>query len=784
MQTLDDFQDAVKGQAGRDYIPVGPYLNKSYLDYSVSVILDRALPDVRDGLKPVHRRILYAMHQLGLHGKAAPKKSARVVGDVIGKYHPHGDASVYEAMVLMSQGFHLRHPLVHGQGNWGSIDGDRAAAMRYTEARLTEFARLLLDEVHLGTVDWRPNYDGADLEPASLPARVPTVLLNDQMGIAVGMATDLLSHNLAEVCRAAIALLKAPNTTLAGVLRHLKGPDFAGGGQLISSRAELEAVYAEGKGALRVRGRYTVQRDLDGWHLVFTELPPRVSPEQILLELDALSNPQPKAKGKKGEKAALTAEQRAARQAMLDRVSEIANGAGQDTGPVHLEVYPRSKRQKPEELAQYLFGVTSLETRVKANMNVIDLAGRPRQMPLMDILRDWNQYRLATVTRRSEHRLEKVNARIHILEGFTKILLDIDEVIRVIRASETDLEAKAELMRRWALSEIQADKVLDIKLRQLTKLDELEIRRELGSLAEERAELERVLADREALVDLVVRELQEDAKRFGTPRRTLIEEAEAAEVDDAVPDEPVTVILSKKGWARSRSGHGLDLSGLGFKDGDGLHTVLETRTTRSLVLFDAKGRAYTVAASAIPGGRGDGIPITSLIDLQNRARIVAIFPAEEGARFFLASSLGYGFVTGVENLVGHTKAGKAVLAVGDGTALPPVPLAPGADRVAAVSSETTMAVYPLAEVHEYPKGKGCKLLALKKGESLERLLVVADAVSLPKRGGKGEVVIIGAALESYVRKRGSRGKLLPRTVALPGAGLKGGRRTPVQEDLF
>ncbi|MHB8764562.1 MAG: DNA topoisomerase IV subunit A [Deferrisomatales bacterium] len=790
VETLEDFGKALAGEAGRDYLPLGPYLNKSYLDYSVSVILDRALPDVRDGLKPVHRRILYAMHQLGLTARAAHKKSARVVGDVIGKYHPHGDASVYEAMVLMAQRFKLRHPLVDGQGNWGSGDGDRAAAMRYTEARMTDLTRLLLDEINQGTVDWKPNYDGNDLEPVCLPARVPAVLLNEQMGIAVGMGCDLLPHNLAEVCRAAIALFKNPEgTTLAGLLRSIKGPDFAGGGQVINPRADLEELYATGKGQLTVRGRYEVVKDRDGWHLVFTELPPGVSPEEVLLEFEALSNPQPKVKGKaagkKGEKAAITAEQRAAKQLMLDRVSEVGNGAGNDTGPVHLEVYPRSRRQKPEELAAYLFGVTSLESRVRVNMNMIDLSGRPRQMPLLEILRDWNAFRFDTVSRRCRHRLEKVEARIHILEGFVKILLDIDEVIRLIRASENDQEAKAALMARWQLSDAQAERILEIKLRQLTRLDELAIQKELGDLEAERAELQRLLANPEAMIERIIEELQDDLKRYGTERRTLIEEAEAAAFEDAVLDEPVTIILSKKGWARSRTGHGLDLTGLTFKDGDGLHSVVETRTAKNLVLLDENGRAYTVAAGAIPGGRGDGVPITSLVDLQDRARIVSVFEVVDKARVLLASTIGYGFVTEVENLVGRNKAGKAVLNTAEGVALPAVPLAPGLERVAALSTTGYMLVFGLDEVQEYPKGKGNKLIALKTGEELGRLELFADAVRLPAKRGKSEVVIAGVAVEGYLRKRGSRGRQIPRNAQAPAPRKAGpAHKVAVQDELF
>ena len=765
LRSLEEFRLARSGAPGRDFLPVGPYMDKSYLDYSVSVLMQRAIPDVRDGLKPVHRRILYAMSQLGLNARAVPKKSARVVGDVIGKYHPHGDASVYEAMVLMAQPFTLRHPLIDGQGNWGSLDGDSAAAMRYTEARMTDFSRLLLDEIHLGTVDFRPNYDGNDLEPVSLPSRVPSVLLNDQMGIAVGMASDVPAHNLGEVCRAAIALFRNPDATLEEMLQHIEGPDFPCGGQVITPRAELEEIYRTGRGMLTVRARYEVKKDPNGCYLVFTELPPKVSPETVQLELEAISNPQPKTNGKKGE-AGITAEQRAAKQLMLGRISEINNGAGNDTGPVYLEIYPRSPRQDPEELAAYLFGVTSLESRVKVNVNLINLKGLPAQMSLLDILRDWTAYRRTTVTRRCQTRLEKVEARIHVLEGFVKVLLDIDEVIRIIRGADDEQAAKVALMERWDLSEIQADKILDMRLRQLTRLDEIAIQKELSDLQGERRGLERVLNDPDAMTDLIVSELEEDARKFGSPRRTLLEEAKAAEPVETVLDEPATIILSRKGWLRSRSGRGLDLSGLTFKDGDGLHSVVETRSTKSLVLMDENGRAYTVAANAIPGGKGDGVPVTSLVELQEKARIVSLFVAEEKTRVLLASSIGYGFVTEIGNLTGRNKAGKAIVNTTGGTLLPAVRLSPGADQVAAVNSAGYLLTFPLSEVLEYPKGKGCKLLHLKRGEKLVRLVAFSESISLPSKRGAGDVTLTRETLEDYARSRGARGRLVPKTVGV------------------
>jgi topoisomerase-4 subunit A len=752
-------------QAWRDYIPADEGMSRWYMSYAVSTLMMRAIPDVRDGLKPVHRRILYAMHQLSLGPKSPHKKAARVVGDVIGKYHPHGDASVYEAMVLLTQDFNMRHPLLDGQGNWGSIDGDPAAAMRYTECRLTEAAQLLLSELDLGTVDFRPNYDGNDTEPVSMPSRVPTVLMNDQMGIAVGMASDIPGHNLAEVCAAAGALLANPKAGLGELLRHVPGPDFATGGQLITPRAEIDEIYRTGRGMLTVRCRWEVKKDSEGWRIVVFELPPKVSPEKVLGEFEELSNPTPK-KGKKPGENALSPEQKSARAEMLGRVSAVNNSAGQGTPPVQIEIYPKSRRQDPEELMGYLCSVTSLESRVKVNMCVVSLDGFPRQMGLLEILRDWCAYRTETVTRRTQARLEKVDARIHILEGFAKILLDIDEVIRLIRASESDVEAKQKLMKRWKLSEIQADKVLDMRLRQLTKLDSIAIDRELGDLRDERKELAKMLSDRKTLIRRISAELSADAAKFGSPRRTVIKEAAPAVFVETVSDDPVTIVLSRKGWLRSRQGHGIELSGVGFKDGDMLLDALETTTAASIVMMDSQGRAYTIQAGAVPGGRGDGVPVASLIDLQGGARIVSAFLADEKQRVLLASTIGYGFVTEVGNLVGRVKAGKAIVNVKDGEMLPAILLDGKADRVFAASTAGNALVFPLSEVLEYPKGQGCKLIALKPGEELARLVAYAKEVLLPAVRGNGVTMTRPQLEEEYIRSRGARGRLLPKNVAV------------------
>jgi topoisomerase-4 subunit A len=705
------------------------------------------------------------MHQLALGPKAAHKKAARVVGDVIGKYHPHGDASVYEAMVLLAQDFSMRHPLLDGQGNWGSIDGDPAAAMRYTECRLTEISQLLLSELELGTVDFRPNYDGNDTEPASMPSRVPSILMNDQMGIAVGMASDIPGHNLAEVCAAAQALLLDPKAGLNTLLRHVPGPDFATGGQVITPRAEIDEIYRTGRGMLTVRCRWEVKKDPDGWRIVVFELPPKVSPEKVLGEFEELSNPTPR-KGKKPGENQLTPEQKAAKAEMLNRVSAVGNAAGQGTPPVQIEISPKSRRQDPDELMAYLCSATSLESRVKVNQCVVSLDGFPRQMGLLEILRDWCAYRTETVTRRTKSRLEKVDARIHVLEGFAKILLDIDEVIRTIRASDSDVEAKQRLMARWKLSEVQADKVLDMRLRQLTRLDSIAIDKELSDLRDERKDLQKLLSDRKALLKRIAAELSADAAKFGTPRRTVIEEAAPAVFEETVSDDPVTVILSRKGWLRSRQGHGVEMSGVGFKDGDGLLTTIETTTAASIVLMDSLGRAYTIQAGAVPGGRGDGVPVASLVDVQGGARILSAFLADEKARVLLSSTIGYGFVTEVGNLTGRVKAGKAVVNVKDGEMLPAIPLDPKDDRVFAASSAGNALVFPLSEVLEYPKGQGCKLIALKPGEELVRLLPYSKEVPLPAVRGNGVTMTRAQLEEDYIRSRGARGRLLPKNVAV------------------
>ncbi|MEY3201833.1 MAG: topoisomerase 4 subunit, partial [Pseudomonadota bacterium] len=570
-----------------DHLPLDQFAERAYLAYAMSVVRGRALPQVEDGMKPVQRRILFAMHEMRLSPTAKHVKSARVVGDVIGKYHPHGDSSVYEAAVRMAQDFTLRYPLVDGQGNFGSRDGDSAAAMRYTEARLTPIAQLLLGEIDRGTVDFIPNYDGAFHEPALLPARLPFVLLNGASGIAVGMATEIPPHNLTEIAQAAQLLIKKPETSLEELMTIVPGPDFPGGGQIISGPSVLRDAYETGRGSIRMRARWRREELARGqWRILITELPHGVSAAQVLAEIEAITNPQPRA-GKKE----VSTEQKTLKAQVLG-VLETVRDESSDKEPVRLMLEPRSSRLSEEEFMAVLLAHTSLETNVAMNFTMIGRDGRPQQKNLKQIIAEWIDFRLATVERRTRYRLDEVDKRIHILEGRMIVFLRIEEVIRVIREAD---EPKPELMSAFGLTELQAEDILEIRLRQLARLEGIRIEKELGELREERGLLQKLLDDRREMWKLITREIGEDAKKFGDARRTLIEAVAAvAPTEIAVPDEPVTVVLSKNGWVRARQGHGIDPATLNYKTGDFPMLVAESRTLWPLVLIDTKGRAYSV----------------------------------------------------------------------------------------------------------------------------------------------------------------------------------------------
>ncbi|MDR3221984.1 MAG: DNA topoisomerase IV subunit A, partial [Candidatus Accumulibacter sp.] len=695
---------------------------RDYLEYAIAVVKGRALPDVRDGQKPVQRRVLYAMHELGLGAGARPVKSARVVGNVIGKYHPHGDSSAYDAMVRVAQPFSLRYPLVDGQGNFGSRDGDNAAAMRYTEARLTAIAELLLGELDEGTADFQPNYDGAFDEPAFLPARLPFSLLNGASGIAVGMATEIPAHNLNEIAEAAICLIQNPQADLAEIMRHIPGPDYPGGGQIISSASEIAAAYASGRGSLRVRARYEFEDLARGaWQLVVKELPPGVSSARVLSEIGALTNPQPKP----GKKAI---EQGAAQLKALfaSQLEHQRDESGKDDD-IRLVFEPVSSRQSREEFVALLLAHTSLESTAPVNLVAVGLDGRPCQKTLAGLIGEWCRFRLDTVRRRSEFRLAKARDRIHILEGRHIVFLKIDEVIRLIRASD---EPKPALIARFALSERQADDILEIRLRQLAKLEGIRIAQELEKLRQEMDELEKLLTSDAQMRRLVIKEIKADAARHGDARRTLIEAsavASRAEVA-AVADEAVTLIVSAKGWARVRQGHNLELSGVAYKDGDGPGVAHECRSVDSLIILSDEGRAFTVPIAALPAGRGMGAPLSSFVDMGN-SRIAHVLTGKAEDEFLVAKTSGYGFVCAFGDLLSRQKAGKAFLTMEDGAAiLPPSPVG-GMDFVAALSSDGRLLIFPLDQMKWLSGGKGIQISGLKGKETLKSVIAMKVPVA-------------------------------------------------------
>jgi topoisomerase-4 subunit A len=740
-------------------IPLAQFAEGAYLAYAMSVVKGRALPAIEDGQKPVQRRILYAMRELGNRHDAPFKKSARIVGDVIGKFHPHGDSAVYEAAVRMAQDFTLRYPLIQGQGNFGSRDGDGAAAMRYTEVRLTAFAEeILLAELERGTVDFIPTYDGSLEEPRLLPARLPIALLNGASGIAVGMATEIPPHNMAEVVAACAVVLKNPRAKDAEILAPIPGPDFPGGGQIISPSDEIAKAYETGRGSIRVRARWAVEKLARGqYRVAVTQMPPGTNAARVLAEIEELSNPKPRA-GKK----AVSAEAQALKAAVLG-VLESARDDSDREHPVRLVFEPRSSRLAPEELMNLLLAHTSLEANAPVNLVAIDREGRPRQSGLAHWIREWAAFRLAALERRLRHRRGEVLERLHILEGRLVAFLNIEKVIKVIRGAE---EPKPELMRRFALSDRQAEDILEIRLRQLAKLEGIRIEREMKDLKAEEDELGRLLASEAARRRLAVREVAADGERFGDARRTMIEAAEraAAAPIESLNDEPVTVICSRNGFLRTRTGHQIDASTLSWKEGDGPLAVIETRTVLPIVLLGANGRTFSVRAIDLPGGKGDGVPSTSLVDLAG-TRIVGVLAADPETPLLLATSGGYGLRCQLKDLVTRIRAGKAFVNVGEGDqCLAPAIVAPDAKEVAALSAGRRLLVFPIGEVNALSAGgKGVILMRLHEGEALVAVRTVANAVKVrgKGRGDKPSVVEVPAKdLENYRGSRARSGRVL------------------------
>ncbi|MBB5367982.1 MULTISPECIES: DNA topoisomerase IV subunit A [unclassified Janthinobacterium] len=744
-------------------LTLSTFAERAYLDYAISVVKGRALPDVCDGQKPVQRRILYAMNELGLNATAKPRKSAAVVGDVLGKLHPHGDQSVYDALVRMAQDFSLRYPLIDGQGNFGSRDGDGAAAMRYTEARLTPIAKLLMDEIGMGTVDFQANYDGSTEEPKLLPARLPMVLLNGASGIAVGLATEIPSHNLTEVAKAAVAMIRDPKITHAELMAIIPGPDFPGGGQIITPPSQIQDMYASGRGSMKVRARWKIEELARGqWQAVVSELPPGTSSQKVLEEIEELTNP----KIKLGKKA-LSPEQVALKALILNSLDTIRDESGR-AAPVRLVFEPKSKNQDQNEFMLMLLAHTSLESSTSINLVMIGGDGRPRQKGLGDILREWIDFRFATVTRRTGYKLGKVRDRIHILEGREAILLNIDKVIHIIRNSD---EPKAALIEAFNLSERQADDILEIRLRQLARLETIKIQQELAELRKEEKSLQDLLDNPGSMKRAIIREIEADAKQFGDVRRTLIEEAQKAVAEQKVVDEPVTVIISEKGWVRARTGIGHDAAQFTFKAGDSLHGAFECRTVDTLLGFGNNGKIYSVPVAALPNARGDGVPITTLVDLSggtpgNAIRILHYFAGNGATNLLLASNAGYGFIAKAGDMASRLKGGKSFITLDDGDVpLEPKVIPDAASALACVTDGARLLVFGLDEMKTLSKGgTGVKLIEL---EGKDKLLAVQPitqrgvVVSGIGRGAKPQDVSLGAtALGEHFGKRAKKGKPL------------------------
>jgi len=728
---------------GFEQIPLREYAERAYLDYSMYVVLDRALPFLGDGLKPVQRRIIYAMSELGLGATAKPKKSARTVGDVIGKFHPHGDSACYEALVLMAQPFSYRYPLIEGQGNFGSTDDPKSfAAMRYTESKLTPIAEVLLGELGQGTVDWVPNFDGTLQEPSWVPARLPHLLLNGTTGIAVGMATDIPPHNLNEVVSAAVRLLDDPDASVRDLCEHVRGPDYPTGAEIITPAEDLRNIYETGGGSVRARATWA----RENLNIVITNLPYQVSPSKIMEQV---------------------AQQMRAKK--LPWLEDLRDESDHEN-PVRLVLVPRSNRVDFEGLMGHLFATTDLEKSFRVNFNIIGLDGRPQVKNLKAFLSEWLLFRTDTVARRLRHRLDRVERRLHMLEGLLVAFLNLDEVIRIIR---TEDEPKPVLMARFGLDEEQTEYILETKLKQLARLEEMKIRGEQDELAKERDRIISILGSKAKLKKQVKDELLADAKKFGDARRSPLVQRDAAQAiseTELVPSEPVTVVLSKKGWIRSAKGHDVEAASLSYRDGDGLLQAVRGRSTQQVAFVDSTGRSYSALAHTLPSARGNGDPLSGRFSPPAGASFVGVAVAENDARYVLASSFGYGFVTRFENFTGRNKAGKALInADAAADILPPAPVTDAkSDWIVSITSAGHLLAFPVTELPELDKGKGNKLIQippakLKSGD--EKVIAVASVRNggeLTVYSGKQKLVLAWRDLQAYEGSRASRGNLLPR----------------------
>ena len=736
-ESLDLSLDGVERRSLADFT------EQAYLNYSMYVIMDRALPHIGDGLKPVQRRIVYAMSELGLDADSKHKKSARTVGDVLGKFHPHGDSACYEAMVLMAQPFSYRYTLVDGQGNWGAPDDPKSfAAMRYTEARLSRYSEVLLTELGQGTVDWVPNFDGTLNEPATLPARLPNILLNGTTGIAVGMATDVPPHNLREVAAACVRLLDQPSATVEQLCEHVLGPDYPTEAEIITPRADLLKIYQTGKGSVRMRAVYRVE---DG-DIVVTALPHQVSGAKVLEQIAA----QMQAK-------------------KLPMVADLRDESDHEH-PCRIVIIPRSNRVDADELMQHLFATTELESSYRVNTNVIGLDGKPSVKDLRTLLTEWLQYRVNTVRRRLQFRLDKVEKRLHLLEGLLVAFLNLDEVIHIIR---TEDQPKPVLMERFGLTDIQADYILDTRLRQLARLEEMKIRGEQDELAKERAKLLALLGSEAKLKKLVRDEIIKDAETYGDDRRSPIvarAEAKALSETELMPTEPVTVVISEKGWVRCAKGHDIDATGLSYKAGDGFKTSAAGRSNQYAVFIDPTGRSYSLAAHSLPSARGQGEPLTGRLQPPPGATFECVLLPDDSALYVIASDAGYGFVVKGEDLQAKNKAGKALLSLPAGAlVVPPKPLGNREeDWLAAVTTEGRLLLFPVRDLPQLGKGKGNKIIGIpgervaSREEYLTDLAVLPLGATLVLQAGKRTLSLKADDLEHYKGERGRRGNKLPR----------------------
>lgn len=728
---------------GVERLPLRQFTEKAYLDYSMYVILDRALPFIGDGLKPVQRRIVYAMSELGLSAASKHKKSARTVGDVLGKFHPHGDTACYEAMVLMAQDFSYRYPLIDGQGNWGSPDDPKSfAAMRYTEARLAPYARVLLEELGQGTVDWVANFDGTLKEPATLPARLPNVLLNGATGIAVGMATDIPPHNLREVTTACIRLIEQPKATLEELCEHVPGPDYPTEAEIVTPRADLLKVYQTGGGSVRMRARW----HKDQGAIVITALPYQVSGARVLEQIAAQM-----------------------RNKKLPWVEDLRDESDHEN-PTRLVIVPRSNRVDIERVMLHLFATTDLERSYRVNLNMIGLDGRPRVMNLRDILSEWLDYRFETVRRRLQYKLDKVLERLHLLEGLMVAFLNLDEVIRIIRSED---EPKPVLMKRFDLSELQADYILDTKLRHLARLEEMRIRNEQLALERERDTLHKTLGSKQRMKTLIRKELAADAEKYGDERRSPIvarEAAEAMDEADLTPSEPVTVVLSEKGWVRAAKGHEINPAELNFKSGDGFRQAVRLRSNQQAVFLDSQGRSYSLSAHTLPSARGQGEPLTGRFSPPAGAAFVALLGGDPDRWWLLASDAGYGFRVNGSDLLANKKGGKAMLSLPKGgRVLRPCPVFDAdTDRLVAVSNQGRMLVIPVNDLPALTRGKGNKIISIpakavaERSEHLVAVVVVPEGGRVRLNSGKRYLNLRASDLNAYEGERGRRGNKLPR----------------------